>query len=240
VQSEVSGRETQSGAGTTRGGAVADGKILVIDVGGTHIKCFCGTARESRFPSGPAMSAAGMVAGVRKIIGKRRFAGVSIGYPGAVKEGRPVREPVNLGSGWVDFDYAGALGAPVRMINDAALQALGSYRSGTMLFLGFGTGLGSAAVVRGTVLPLELAHLPYRSRHSYEHYVGAEGLRRLGVRKWRTHALEVVEMLRNAFVADDLAIGGGNGFRVIKHLPDARLVTERAAFDGGVRLWQTI
>jgi polyphosphate glucokinase len=213
-------------------------KILVIDVGGTHIKCFCGTAEEERFVSGPQMTAQQMVDGVLKIAGRRRFTAVSIGYPGAVKNGRPLREPVNLGTGWVDMDYEKALGAPVRMINDAALQALGTYRSGTMLFLGLGTGLGTAAVVDGTVLALEVAHLPFRKGGSYEHYVGALGLKRLGVRKWRLRAIEVVELLRKAFVADDLVLGGGNAFRVIDHVKDARLVGEMSAYEGGVRLWR--
>jgi len=213
------------------------GRLLVIDIGGTRVKCYCGEPRPIYFASGRDMTPERMVRGVLEAAGRRRFAGVSIGYPGVVRDGRPALEPVNLGRGWVDYDYAAALGAPVRMLNDAALQALGSYRAGTLLFLGLGTGLGTAAVASGAVLPLEFAHLPYKDGRSYEEWVGAAGLKRLGLREWRRCVVEIAGLLRRAFVADDLALGGGNAARVIGKLPQARLVGEESAFHGGVRLW---
>jgi polyphosphate glucokinase len=212
--------------------------VLVVDVGGTHVKLLAtGRRTRRRIPSGPAMTARAMVDDVKRCAADWRYEVVSIGYPGVCVHGRPVVEPRNLGPGWVGFDYAQAFGRPVRLLNDAALQALGSYRRGRMLFLGLGTGLGSAMIVDGILEPMELAHLPYRKGRSYEDYVGRRGLERLGRKRWRRYVAEVVERLGAALEADDVVIGGGNA-KHLKHAPDgARLVSNRNAFIGGFRLW---
>jgi polyphosphate glucokinase len=212
--------------------------ILVVDVGGTHIKVL--TARHRvpvLIPSGPRMTAAAMVDRVREATRTWRYSAVSVGYPGLVADDRPLREPHNLAAGWVGFDFERAFERPVRMINDAAMQALGAYRIGRMLYLGFGTGLGSALVVDGTVIAMELAHLPYRHGRTYEQYVGAAGLTRLGRRRWERHVGRVVALLRTALEADDLVIGGGNAPLLATLPAGARRGTARDALLGGARLW---
>jgi polyphosphate glucokinase len=212
--------------------------VLVVDVGGTHVKVLASGRRTPReIASGPTMTAREMVDDVKRCAADWRYDVVSIGYPGVCVHGRPLAEPRNLGPGWVGFDYAGAFGRPVRLVNDAALQALGSYRRGRMLFLGLGTGLGSAMIIDGVLEPMELGHLPYRKGRTYEDYVGLRGLERLGRKRWRRCVADVVERLAAALEPDDIVIGGGNA-KHLKRAPDgARLVSNRNAFVGGFRLW---
>ena len=213
-------------------------KVLVVDVGGTHVKVLATGHRTPReIPSGPTMTAREMVESVKRLVADRQYDFVSIGYPGVCVHGRPIAEPHNLGPGWVGFDFERAFGRPVRIVNDAAMQALGSYRRGRMLFLGLGTGLGSAMIIDGVLEPMELAHLPYKKGRTYEDYVGRRGLERLGTKRWRRHVADVAERLRAALEADDVVIGGGNAKR-LKRPPDgARLGSNRNAFIGGLRLW---
>ena len=214
-------------------------QILVIDVGGTNIKVLAtGRKQPVKIPSGPAMTARAMVAAVRKATAGWKYAGVSIGYPGPVIDHRPLAEPHNLGKGWVRFDFAKAFGFPVKLVNDAAMQALGSYEGGRMLFLGLGTGLGSALVVHGHVAPMELAHLPYRNGGTFEDYVGRRGLERLGKKRWRNHVAVVAGILQAALVADYVVLGGGNAKFLKKLPPDTRLGDNANAFRGGLRLWE--
>jgi polyphosphate glucokinase len=215
-------------------------KVLVIDVGGTNIKVSTGGPDEpTKIPSGPDMTAARMAEQVKKATAGWLYDAVSIGYPGPVVQGRPAIEPKNLGMGWVRFDYDKAFGKPVRVINDAAMQALGSYQGGRMLFLGLGTGLGSAFVADGQLEPLELAHLPYRNNRTYEDYVGARGLERLGRRKWQRHVEKVIELLKHGLQADYVMLGGGQT-KKLKSLPDGvRLGNNSHAILGGIRLWET-
>ena len=213
-------------------------KILVIDIGGTHVKVLAtGHRKFVEIPSGPKMTPAKMVSAVRAATEGWNYEVISIGYPGAVVHGRPFTEPHNLGSGWVGFNFRKAFGRPVKIINDAAMQALGSYQGGRMLFLGLGTGLGSALIVEDVLVPMELAHLPYRRGRSYEDYVGLAGLERLGKKKWRHHVKEVVKQLKAALQADYVVLGGGNA-RLLKKLPPGtRLGNNVNAFQGGFRLW---
>ena len=213
-------------------------KILVIDVGGTHIKLRATShKRGMEIPSGPKMTARRMVAAVLKLIVRWQYEAITIGYPGAVLHGHIVGEPHNLGHGWVGFDFKNAFARPVRIINDAAMQALGSYEGRRMLFLGVGTGLGSAMIVDGVLQPMELAHLPYKHGRTYEDYVGLAGLKRLGKRKWRRHVNDVVKQLKSALEADYVVLGGGNA-RLLKKLPGGvRLGDNTNAFRGGYRLW---
>ena len=213
-------------------------KILVIDVGGTHVKVRAtGGKKRLEIPSGSKMTARKMVAAVRKVIAGGRADAITIGYPGAVLHGHIVGEPRHLGHGWVGFDFKKAFGRPVRIINDAAMQALGSYEGKRMLFLGLGTGLGSAMIVDGVLEPMELAHLPYRKGRTYEAYVGLAGLKRLGKKKWRRAVNDVVRRLQAATEADYVVLGGGNA-RLLKKLPPgARLGDNANAFRGGARLW---
>jgi polyphosphate glucokinase len=213
-------------------------KILVIDVGGTHVKMLAsGRIMKRQFDSGPRLTPRAMVTAAKKLTGDWTYEAVSIGVPAPVVRGRIVAEPANLGAGWMGFDFTEALGQPVKLINDAAMQALGAYKRGRMLFLGIGTGLGSALVVNGKVEPLELAHLPYRKGRTYEDYVGLRGLKRLGKKRWRKHVLDVVALLRRALVAEDLVLGGGNA-KLLKRLPDgARMGDNSHAFKGGFELW---
>lgn len=214
-------------------------KILVIDVGGTHVKaCVSGQREERRVVSGSAMTAARMVRDVKALVKDWKYDVISIGYPGTVIRGRLVHEPYNLGGGWVGFNFAKAFGHPVKVINDAAMQALGSYKGGCMLFLGFGAGLGSAMMVDGILEPMELAHLPYKNGKTYEDYVGVRGLKRLGKKKWRRHVAGIVELLKDALEAEYVVLGGGNS-KNIKKLPrNTRLGDNRNAFIGGFRLWK--
>lgn len=214
-------------------------KILVIDIGGNHVKVLATGRRVPRkIDSGPDMTPERMLDAVRSATAGWEYDVVSIGYPGPVVDGRPAREPVHLGHGWVGFDFGRAFGRPVRMLNDAAMQALGSYAGGRMLFLGLGTGLGSAMVADDVVVPMELAHLPYRHGRTFEEYVGRAGLDRLGKRRWRHHVSVVTSMLATALQAEDIVLGGGN-VKLLRELPDgARRGDNRNAFRGGYRLWR--
>ena len=214
-------------------------KVLTIDVGGTNVKILAsGETEPRRFPSGAMLDAASMVAQVRDAAAGWEYDAVSIGYPGPVRNGVPIGEPFNLAAGWVDFDYAAAFGRPVKIVNDAALQALGSYDGGKMLFLGLGTGLGSAMVIDGALAPMELAHLPYR-KATFEDYVGLRGLERRGKRKWREAVADVIARLQAALLPDYVVIGGGNA-KKLKALPEGvRPGANANAFLGGFRLWET-
>jgi len=214
-------------------------KILVIDVGGTNVKLLAtGQKEPTKIPSGPKMTAALMVKEVKAATKDWGCDHISLGYPGPIINGRPLREPHNLGGGWMKFDFAKAFGCPVRIINDAAMQALGSYDGGRMLFLGLGTGLGSAMIVDGVLQPMELAHLQYKKGKTYEDYLGIRGLEHHGKKKWRKHVAEVVELLKTALDADYVVIGGGNS-KKLKTLPEgARLGENSNAFLGGFRLWK--
>ncbi len=213
--------------------------ILVLDVGGTHVKMLVsGQTEPRRFVSGPGMTPARMGEQVRAAASGWDYGAISIGYPGVVARGRIAAEPTNLGPGWVGFDFASAFGLPVKLVNDAAMQALGSYGGGRMLFLGLGTGLGSALVVDGRLQPMELAHLPYRKGRTYEDYLGLAGLKRMGEAKWRKHVLAVVELFRTALEPDSVVIGGGNAARLADLPPGVRLGTNANAFLGGFSLWR--
>src|SRR5487761_1631330 len=214
-------------------------KILAIDVGGTHVKVLAsGHKTAIHIPSGASMTARKMVAEGRKAAAGGEYSRVSIGYPGPVTHGSPVSEPYNLGPGWVGFDFEKAFGRPVRIVNDAAMQALGSYERGRMLFLGLGTGLGSAMIVDGILEPMELAHLPYKRGRTYEDYVGLRGLKRLGKKTWRRGVADVGTRLKAALEADDVVIGGGNA-KLLRALPKGvRLGSNTNAFVGGYRLWK--
>jgi len=211
--------------------------VLVIDVGGTHVKILATGQGERKFVSGPDLTPQRMVSGVKRLSKGWKYGRVSIGYPGLVLRNRPIVEPRNLAKGWVRFDYRGAFRRPVRIINDAAMQALGSYKGGTMLFLGLGTGLGSALVVDGIVEPMELGHLPYR-KGTYEDYLGLRGLEKRGKKKWRKHVADVVEQLVAALEPDDVVIGGGNVKKLKKLPPGCRAGQNSNAFVGGLRLWE--
>lgn len=209
----------------------------MIDVGGTSIKLLAtGQAQRRKFPSGPSMTPGPMVKQVQKMVADWPYDAISVGYPGPVLRGRPIAEPHNLGKGWMGFDFAKAFKHPVKVVNDAAMQALGSYRGGRMLFLGLGTGLGSAMVVDGIVEPMELGHLPYK-KGTYEDYVGLAGLERDGKNRWRKHVKDVVERLVGALEPDDVVLGGGNVKKLKKLPPGCRAGDNNNAFVGGFRLW---
>ncbi|HZD30943.1 MAG TPA: ROK family protein [Candidatus Angelobacter sp.] len=215
-------------------------KVLAIDVGGTNVK-FLASEQETRrkFPSGPKMSAKLMVQTVREAADDWKYDVVSIGYPGAVLDGRILTEPHNLGRGWVGFDFEKAFDRPVKILNDAAMQALGSYKGGRMLFLGLGTGLGSAMLIDGMLQPMELAHLPYR-KGTYEDYVGLRGLERFGKKQWRKFVADVVKKLTAALEPDDVVLGGGNAKEMKVLPPKCRIGDNANAFLGGFRLWQDV
>jgi polyphosphate glucokinase len=212
--------------------------VLVIDVGGTKVKVLAtGQDEPRKFASGPSLTPQGMVDGVLETVADWNYDVISLGYPGPARHGQPSAEPPNLGPGWVGFDFADAFGKPVKVCNDAAMQALGSYDGGRMLFLGLGTGLGSALVIDGIVQPLELAHLPYR-RHTFEDYVGLRGLQRLGRKKWQLRVEDVVARLAAALLPDYIVLGGGN-VKKLKCLPSGTRAGDNAnAFRGGFRLWE--
>jgi polyphosphate glucokinase len=212
-------------------------KILVVDVGGTEVKILItGEKTHRQFASGLSLTPAQMVAGVLKSAKGWKYEAISIGYPGPVLNGRPIAEPFNLGTGWVGFDFAAALKCPVKVLNDAAMQALGSYRGGKMLFLGFGTGLGSCMVIDGIVEPMELGHLPYKDA-TFEDYVGVRGFKRYGQEKWREYATDVVARLIAALEPDDVVLGGGN-INNLASLPSrCRAGDNSDAFIGGFRIW---
>jgi predicted NBD/HSP70 family sugar kinase len=213
--------------------------VLVIDVGGTHVKVLgTGQPQEREIPSGSRMTARQMTRDVKRVTKDWEYDRVSIGYPGPVIHGRPIHEPYNLGDGWVGFNFGSAFGCPVKVINDAAMQALGSYQGGRMLFLGLGAGLGSAMIVDGILEPMELAHLPYKHGRTYEDYVGARALKRSGKKNWRRHVADVVERLKDALGAEYVVLGGGNAKNIKKLPPGARMGDNRNAFIGGFRLWE--
>jgi polyphosphate glucokinase len=211
--------------------------VLVVDVGGTNVKILATGQNEPRkFPSGRQLTPKQMVSGVKQIAKDWKYDVVAIGYPGLVLEGKPAKEPHNLGRSWVGFDFKSAFGRPVRIINDAAMQALGSYNGGLLLFLGLGTGLGSALVHEGHVVPMELGHLSYRNG-TYEDYVGLRGLKRFGKKKWRRHVAFGVARLIDALHPDDVVLGGGNARKLKEFPPTCRAGDNANAFLGGFRLW---
>jgi len=214
--------------------------VLVIDVGGTHIKVYpIGRRQPIKIDSGPAMTPKKMIQALRTAVDGWRYDVVSLGYPGPVVHGKPLHDPVNLGPGWVGFDFQKAFCRPTQIINDAAMQALGSYRGGRMLFLGLGTGLGSALIVDGVLEPMELAHLPYKKGKTFEAYIGDSALKRRGQKKWTRSVFDVVAKLKSALQADYVVLGGGNARRLTNLPPHTFRGTNENAHKGGVRLWQS-
>jgi polyphosphate glucokinase len=212
-------------------------KVLAIDVGGTHIKTLLsGEDTPRKFDSGPQMTAREMVRGVKAITKDWKYDVVAIGYPGPVMRNKPIMEPHNMGKGWVGFHFEQAFGRPVKVVNDAAMQALGSYKKGRMLFLGLGTGLGTAVVDGDIVEPMELGHLPYKKK-TYEDYVGLRGLKKHGKKKWRKDVADVVERLKAAIEPDEVVLGGGNVKKLKRLPPNCREGNNFNAFLGGFRLW---
>jgi polyphosphate glucokinase len=214
--------------------------VLVIDIGGTSVKILAtGQTEPRKFPSGPTLTPKQLVAGVKKLTADWKYDAVSIGYPGMVVRNRPLAEPHNLGRGWIGFDFEAAFKRPVKIVNDAVMQALGSYKGGKMLFLGLGTGLGSVMIVDSIIEPMELAHLPYK-KGTYEDYVGKRGLKKRGKKKWRLLVADVVEHLVAALEPDDVVVGGGN-VKKLKELPKGCRAGDNAnAFMGGFRLWEQV
>jgi hypothetical protein len=211
--------------------------VLAVDIGGTHVKILAtGQTQGREFSSGPKMTAEDMVPRIKELAGDWEYDAVSIGYPGCVSRGTIVHEPANLGKGWIGFDFERAFGKPVRIINDAAMQAIGSYQGGRMLFLGLGTGLGSALIADGIVVPLELAHLEYK-KATYEDYLGIRGLKRLGKKRWRAHVARVAEAFYHALQLEDMVIGGGNVHNLEELPPHARAGDNALAFAGAFRMW---
>jgi polyphosphate glucokinase len=211
--------------------------ILVVDIGGTHVKVLVtGQGIHREFVSGPTLTPKRMVAKVRKLVADWKYDVISIGYPGPVVRNRPISEPWNLGKGWIGFNFEAAFKRPVKVVNDAAMQALGSYKRGKMLFLGLGTGLGSALVVDGIVEPMELGHLPYK-KATFEDYVGLRGLEKYGKKKWRRYVANVVERLVAALEPEEVVLGGGNVHKLKKLPPGCRAGDNDNAFKGGFRLW---
>ena len=212
--------------------------VLVVDIGGTSVKILASGRKIHRsFPSGPKLTPKEMVSGVKRLAADWTYDAISIGFPGPVLHGRPIAEPYNLGRGWVGFDFAAAFGHPVKVVNDAAMQALGSYKGGKMLFLGLGTGLGSTMIVDGIVEPMELGHLPYK-KGTYEDYVGKSGLDRRGKKKWRRDVADVVDRLIAALEPEDTVLGGGNVHKLKRLPPHTRAGNNDNALRGGFRLWK--
>jgi polyphosphate glucokinase len=236
VRVEVDGRQNR--AGSLANEAHEPKKVLVIDIGGTSVKLLVsGQHKRRMLSSGRKMTADKMVRKTLELVSDWDYSVVSIGYPGPVLCRRPICEPYNLGRGWVGFDFAAAFRRPVKVVNDAAMQALGSYNGGTMLFLGLGTGLGTAMIVDGIIEPMELGHLRYR-KATYEDYLGRVGLKRLGKKCWRHYVEDVVERLIAVLEPDDVVIGGGN-VKKLKKLPlGCRAGDNNNAFLGGFRLWE--
>lgn len=212
--------------------------VLAVDVGGSHVKArLTGEPDRRRFDSGPDLTPQQMVEGVDALAAGWSFDRVSVGIPTPVRGGKPIAEPVNLGDGWVGFDYDAAFGVPTKVVNDAVMQAIGSYDGGRMLFLGLGTGLGSALIVDGVVEPLELGHLPFRKK-TFEDYVSARALERHGKKKWREAVFEVVERLSAAIEPEYVVIGGGGADKLDELPPNSRRGDNEQAFIGGFRLWE--
>jgi len=212
--------------------------VLVIDIGGTHVKALATGERVHRkFDSGPDLTPKRMIAGVKKLVADWKYEAISIGFPGPVRRNKPVSEPWNLGKGWAGFNFEAAFKCPVKVVNDAAMQALGSYKDGKMLFLGLGTGLGSTMIVDGIVVPMELGHLPYK-KATFEDYVGIRGLKKYGKKKWRSFVEDVVKRLTAALEPDDVVLGGGNIHKLKKLPPGTRAGDNDNAFIGGFRLWK--
>jgi predicted NBD/HSP70 family sugar kinase len=222
-----------------KSGKYRQSRILVVDVGGSHVKFIMGRRARIKIESGPRMNPRRMVRQIREHTRDWGCEAVSIGYPGVVTRGRITVNPHNLGKGWRGFDFRKAFGVPVKVINDAAMQALGSYRGGVMLFIGLGTGLGTTLIVDHTIVPLELAHLHLPGDDdTFEKRVGEEARKRVGNAKWRRHVGDLVDALRKALLPEDIVIGGGN-VRYLKRMPPhTRRGNNRDAFKGGVRLWK--
>ena len=215
-------------------------KILVVDVGGSHVKFRIGLRGAiDRFDSGPAMTGKQMADGVTSRVSKSQYDVVSIGYPGLVFQNRITADPHNLGPGWVGFDFEKAFGRPVRLINDATMQAMGSYEGGRMLFLGLGTGLGGTLIIDGVIEPMELGHMPYKHGRTYEDHVGERGRLRMGTKKWRKVVRDVVDQLSKVLEVDYVIIGGGNAKRLKTLAENERLGDNNNAFTGGLRLWES-
>ena len=213
-------------------------RVLAIDIGGTNVKILAtGEKAPRKFPSGPGLTPKKMVEGVKAMAADWQYDAVAIGYPGQIHDGRIVTEPRNLGRGWTRFDFKSALGRPVRIMNDAAMQALGSYERGLLLFLGLGTGLGAALVADGVVIPMELAHLPFKSG-TYEDYLGVRALERLGRKRWQKHVESGTARLIEAIHPDGVVLGGGNAKKLKKLPKGCRLGDNAYAFIGGFRLWE--
>ena len=213
-------------------------RVLVVDIGGTNVKMLAtGQKIRRRVPSGRELTPQQLVAEVTKATGDWKYDVIAMGYPGRVVRGRIEAEPHNLGRGWVGFDFDAAFGRRVKILNDAAMQALGSYKSGLLLFLGLGTGLGSALVADGVVIPLEMAHLPFKNA-TYEHYLGARALKRLGRKKWQAHVEFSAQLLRDALLPDDIVLGGGNVKKLKSLPPGCRAGSNEYAFVGGFRMWK--
>ena len=214
-------------------------KVLVVDIGGSNIKLLAtGEEKRIKIPSDSDLTAKRLVEQVLEATSHWNYDAISVGCPCVVSNNKPAKDPHNLGSGWVGFNFEKAFGLPTKVINDATMQAVGCYNGGTMLFLGFGTGLGTTLIKDRTPIPLEGGHLPYRKERSFEEYVGKAGLERIGLKKWNLHAHKVIEILRHAYNAEDVVLGGGNA-ELIEELPvNCRRVDNHAAFHGGFRLWQ--
>lgn len=214
-------------------------RILVIDVGGSNIKMLAtGQKKRIKFPSGRELTPQSLVEQVKAATSHWSYDAISIGCPCAVKKNRPIKEPTNLNKGWIGYDFEAAFALPTKVINDATMQAIGCYQGGDMLFLGFGTGLGTTLIKDGKAIPLEAGGLPYRKDQSFEGYVGKSGFAHLGLSKWNKHAQRIIKLLRHAFNADDVVLGGGNA-KLIEELPEnTRRVDNHAAFTGGFRLWE--
>jgi predicted NBD/HSP70 family sugar kinase len=211
-------------------------KTLVVDIGGTHVKLLMSLRDKREFDSGATMTPQDFVRKMKETAAGWKFDVISIGFPSVIAEGRIIKDPKHLGPGWVGFNFSKALGKPVRVINDAAMQALGSYEGGRMLFLGLGTGLGTTLIIDGFIVPMEVQHMPFR-KSTFEDYVGERGLERLGVKRWRKALLEVIDVYVAAFSPDYVVLGGGNA-RVLGELPpNCRLGHNEDAFLGGFRLW---
>jgi len=218
--------------------AAKDPVVLAIDLGGSHVKMRVSSGGDRRAAvSGPTMSAKEMVKAVKDLTQDWQYDVIGMGYPGPVRDNKPAVEPHNLGPGWQDFDFSAAFGKPVKLVNDAVMQAIGNYKTGNMLFLGLGTGLGSAMIVNHVCLPMELAHLPYKKRGTFEDFIGERGLEKYGKKKWRESGEEIVERLRAALLPHDIVIGGGNAEKLKELPPGCRVGENENAFLGGFRLW---